>query len=88
MAEGKKKKKWADRIDDAVDDLKDFGEDIRGELKDQDGIAVKSAAALLAPLHKDAQKNLVEAHKSLIKAGKVMVDDYLEAVDNLLKEVS
>ena len=101
MSEKKEKqsKKFKESVDKVIDNIKETSEDMRKEFKAQDGVFVKAAAASMAPLPKEARKNIVEIHKKLVEtgkevsdklveAGKVMVDDYLEAVDNLLKEVS
>lgn len=84
----KKEKKAKEHFDEAIDKLKEVGDDIRDEIKDQDGIAVKGAAASLAVFPKETRKNLVESQKSFVKAVKSVTEDYLEGLDNLLKEVS
>ncbi len=84
----KEGKKIKDNMNEAVDKLKGIGEDIRKEITDENGLVMKSAEASMVLLPTEARKNIIESHKSMVKAGQVMADEYLKAVDKLLKKGS
>ena len=85
---GENKKQPKESFDKVISKIKGAGEDFRKNIKDQEGVLIKTTSASMSILPRDARKHLVMAHKEVVEAGKVMVEDYLQAIDNLLKEVS
>jgi anion-transporting ArsA/GET3 family ATPase len=81
-------KKEEDKFEEAIEKLRESSENLRKNLKDGEGTAIKTISAGMSVLPKEARTHIISAHKEAIEAGKVIVEDYLEALNNLIKEVS
>jgi hypothetical protein len=75
-------------VDKVVEKIKKVGDKIRSDMKDSQGVLMKTASASMSVFPKEARKHLLTAHKETVQAGRVMVEDYLKALDNLIQEVS
>ena len=81
-------KKFENHIKKSVDHLKEIGNDIKEEITGKNGIFVKTAKASMELLPQNAKKHIITAHKESFEAVKVLVDEYLDAVNKLINKVS
>jgi len=88
MPEEKSKKEDSrERIEELIKNVKETGEKVRKEMKDREGLVIKAAAASLSPLPPEMRKHIVASHKEVVEAVKIGIEDYLDAINNLLKEL-